>query len=180
MLLKADLGRELVLCLTVWDSRRQGLTGDSSAILSETCCHWLETLTGSLLLSVLIRVMTSNLMILLRRSPRTFHPPPPVRILKNFLEMNFFFFCYLIGLLKVGHLLTFRERFSIFPSCWTSSSRSWRGETLGCGWQGQRGGRLEPQPSYQPPSDHHHAGVEAFTEIYLSFHNLSCSSLLIL
>ena len=54
--------------------------------------------------SVSQSVMTSNLMILWRRSPPMFHPPPPARILKNFLEMNFFFFCYLIGLLKVGHL----------------------------------------------------------------------------
>ena len=79
----------------------------------------------SLIQAVSSSVMTRNLMILWRRSPPMFRPPPPARIPENFLEMNFFFFCYLIGLLKVGHLLTFRERFSVFQFCLSFPDGAW-------------------------------------------------------
>ena len=103
------------------------MAGSSSTMLSEIAVSDWRTISisGSKSQSVCQSVMTSNLMILWRHSPPMFRPPPPAMILKNFLEMNFFFFCYLIGLLKVGHLLTFRERFSVFQFCLSFPDGAW-------------------------------------------------------
>ena len=80
MLLKADFGRELLLCFTACDSRRQSreflvslpcpcppVEVSSSRMLSERCRHWLsdcltDSVTPSLFLYWLMIVRTSNLM----------------------------------------------------------------------------------------------------------------------